>query len=76
VPTQFDEVSVNQIFEVIEKRYGIKLIFNEELLSKCIITTKLRDESLYDQLDLICSIIGGTYKEVDAQIVIESKGCK
>jgi hypothetical protein len=76
VPTQFDEVSVNQIFEVIEKRYGIKLIFNEELLSKCIITTKFRDESLYDQLDLICSIIGGTYKEVDAQIVIESKGCK
>lgn len=76
LPTQFDEVSVNQIFEVIEKRYGIKLIFNEELLSNCIITTKLRDESLYDQLDLICSIIGGTYKEVDAQIIIESKGCQ
>lgn len=76
LPTQFDEVSVNQILEVIEKRYGVKLIYNDELLSNCIITTKLRDESLYDQLDLICRIIGGSYKEVDAQIIIESKGCQ
>lgn len=76
LPTQFDDVSVNQILEVIEKRYGIKLIYNDEVLSNCIITTKLRDESLYDQLDLICRIIGGSYKEVDAQIIIESKGCQ
>ncbi len=75
LPTEFDEVSADKILEIIEKRYGIKLIYNEEILSNCIITTKLRDEPLSDQLDLICGIIGGTYKEVDAQIIIESKGC-
>jgi transmembrane sensor len=75
LPTEFDDVAISKILEVIEKRYSVKIIFNEELLSNCLITTKLRNESIYDQLDLICKIIGGTYKEVDAQIVIESKGC-
>ena len=75
LPMKFDDVAISKVLEVIEKRYSVKIIFNEELLSGCFITTKLRNESIYDQLDLICKIIGGTYKEVDAQIVIESKGC-
>jgi hypothetical protein len=75
LPTEFDDVAISKILEVMEKRYGVKIIFNGEVLSNCFITTKLRNESIYDQLDLICKIIGGTYKEVDAQIVIESKGC-
>lgn len=76
LPNQFEEVAASKIFEVLEKRYGIKIVFDEERLSDCFITTKLREESLYDQLDLICRIIGGTYKEIDTQIIIESKGCK
>jgi transmembrane sensor len=76
LPNNFDEAPISKFFDTLEKRYGIKIIFNEEVLSNCFITTKIRDESLHEQLDLICTIIGGTYKEVDAQIVIESKGCK
>lgn len=76
LPIQFDEVPISKVIEVVEKRYGVKIIYNEEVLADCYITTKLIDKSLYDQLDLICKIIGGTYKEVDAQIVIDSKGCK
>ena len=75
LPTEFDEAAISQILEVLEKRYGVKIIFNTELLSNCFITTKLRNESIYHQLDLICRIIGGSYKKVDAQIVLESKGC-
>ncbi|WP_305952192.1 FecR family protein [Emticicia oligotrophica] len=76
LPEYFDEQSVSNILEVIERRYGVKIIYDEELLSRCVITTRLRDESLYEQLDLICTIIGATYKEVDAQIVFESEGCQ
>lgn len=76
LPEYFDEQSVSNILEVIEKRYGVKIIYDEELLSRCVITTRLRDESLYEQLDLICTIIRATYKEVDAQIVFESEGCQ
>jgi len=75
-PNQFDEVAASKIFEVLEIRYGVKIVYNEERLSDCFITTKLRNESLYDHLDLICKIIGGSYKEVDTQIIIDSKGCK
>lgn len=74
-PTEFNEAPINKVFDAIENRYGIKIIYNEEVLASCTITTKLIDKSLYDQLDLICKIIAGTYKEVDSQIVIESQGC-
>ena len=72
----FDEVPVTQIINSLSNLYGIKIIYNEEQLSKCVITTRFKNEPLYDKLDLICQLIGGTYKEVDAQIIIESKGCK
>ena len=75
-PIEFDDVSVNQVLETLQKVYKVKIIYNEDDLSNCIITTKLNNESLYDQLDLICQVIGGSYKEIDAQIVLESKGCK
>jgi len=71
----FDEASVTDILKSIEKLYGLKLLYSEEQLSKCIITTTLTDDPLYEQLDIICKTIGASYKEVDAQIIIESPGC-
>lgn len=71
----FDEAPATRVLKAIEKRYGVKIVFNEEVLSTCIITTTLDNESLYDQLDLICKTIGATYKEVDAQVVLEAAGC-
>lgn len=71
----FDEVPVAQVLHELEKVYEVKIFYNEEELSDCIITTTLRNESLYDKLDLICQTIGATYKEVDAQIIISSNGC-
>lgn len=76
LPEYFDEQPVAKILQVIEKRYGVEIIYDEDTLSRCLVTTRLRDESLYEQLDLICTIIGATYKEVDAQIVFESNGCQ
>jgi ferric-dicitrate binding protein FerR (iron transport regulator) len=73
--TKFDEVPATEIFAEIEKIYGVQILCDHELLSKCIISTSIRNESLYDNLDVICRTIGGTYKEIDAQIVIDSKGC-
>lgn len=72
----FDEVPVGQVINSLANLYGIKIIFNDELLSKCVITTRFKNEPLHDKLDLICQLIGGSYKEVDAQIIIDSKGCK
>lgn len=72
----FDEVPVSQVINSLANIYGIKIIYNDEQLSRCVITTRFKNEPLHDKLDLICQLIGGSYKEVDAQIIIDSKGCK
>ncbi len=76
IPVQYDEVPASKILRDIEIQYGITILFNDDALDRCVITTTLGDESLYEKLDLICRTIGATYKEVDAQLIIESKGCR
>jgi ferric-dicitrate binding protein FerR (iron transport regulator) len=76
IKRQFDEVKVAEVFEELEKLFGVEIRYNEDALSDCILTTTISDDSLYDQLEVICQTIGAAYKEIDAQIIIESKGCK
>ncbi|MVM42237.1 DUF4974 domain-containing protein [Spirosoma sp. HMF3257] len=71
----FEDVPVTTVLQALEKRYGVRILYNEELLAKCIITTTLSDQSLINQLEVICQTIGATYKEMDAQLVVESAGC-
>lgn len=75
IKRQFDEVKVAEVFEEMEKLFGVEIRYNEDTLSDCILTTTISDDSLYDQLEVICQTIGAAYKEIDAQIIIESKGC-
>ncbi|MFC5411166.1 FecR family protein [Larkinella bovis] len=72
----FEDVPAATVLQALEKRYGVRILYDEELLSKCIITTTLRMQPLTDQLEVICQTIGATYKEMDAQFVIESAGCQ
>ncbi len=73
---RIEDMPVTQVFDLMEKLYGVKIIYNEETLATCIITTTFGQESLYDKLDVICQTIGAKYKEIDAQIIVESEGCK
>lgn len=73
---RFDDVPASEVLQELEALYGVKIRYNEELLSNCIITTSLGNEPLRDKLDIICQTIGATYTEVDAELVIESKGCQ
>lgn len=75
-PLRYDEVAASQILRDIETQYGIAVLFNDDVLDRCILTTTLGDEPLHEKLDLICRTIGATYKEVDAQLIVESKGCR
>jgi transmembrane sensor len=71
----FVDAPLNQIFEALEKAYGVDIVFDEEVLSSCHLTTSLSAETLFDKLEVICEAIGASYKVVDAQVVISSKGC-
>ena len=73
---RFDEEHVTTILNAIEEAYGVEMVFNEEQLSKCLLTTTLSNEDLYDRLSIICKAIHGSYKLNGTQIIIESKGCE
>jgi transmembrane sensor len=71
----FENTPVTEVFETLEKSYGVKIVFDNEMLKNCTVTAPLENESLYEKLNLICSVVRATYEVVDAQIIISSKGC-
>lgn len=73
---EFTDAPVVKILSTLEKMYGIDLIYDEELLKNCTLTTSLTDVAMFDKLKIICSAIGAHYKEIDAQIVITAQGCE
>lgn len=71
----FNNAPVSQIFMALEKAYGVDIVFDEEVTATCFLTTSLTNETLFEKLDIICEGIEASYKVVDAQVIISSKGC-
>lgn len=72
----FKGTPVKEVFETLEKSYGVKIVFDPEIMSNCYLTASLSDEPLFEKLNLICKTIGAQYQQMDANIIIESKGCQ
>lgn len=71
----FNNTPVEQVFKILEKSYGVTIVYDREVLSNCTVTAPLGNETLYEKLDLVCKVIRANYDVVDAQIIISSKGC-
>lgn len=71
----FNDSPVEQIFLALEKAYGVKIIFDKDVINNCRLTTSLSNENLFEKLDIICAGIEANYKVVDAQVIITSNGC-
>ena len=71
----FEEAPVAEVFALLEKTYGLTVVFDAKSLDGCFITANLTGESLTDQLALITKITRSTYELVDGQIIIYSRGC-
>ncbi|CCG99681.1 anti-FecI sigma factor, FecR [Fibrella aestuarina BUZ 2] len=75
-PLSFDDKPVSDVLAILEKQYGLDIVFDAQLLSQCPITTTLSaNEGLYQRLDRICRAIGASYEVVDGQLIITSTGC-
>jgi transmembrane sensor len=72
---RFEDISVPDLLKLLEDRYGVQFVYDRALLERCVITTTLNDEPMFDNLEVICRTIGASYREEDARIVIESDGC-
>ena len=72
----FDETPVAGIFATLEEGYGIKINYDENVFSKCIVTTSLNEESYEEKLKIICAAVNADYKIVNNEVFIEGSGCK
>jgi transmembrane sensor len=72
---RFEEMPLSKVFSLLEKTYGISVIYDAKTMEGCFLTANLEDESLYEKLNIISKITHSTYEIVDAQIIIHSKGC-
>lgn len=73
---EYEETPITQVLNQLEKAYGVKIIFDAELLANCNLTASFSKKPLFDKMDIICETIQAHYKIADGQIVIYSKGCK
>jgi ferric-dicitrate binding protein FerR (iron transport regulator) len=71
----YDGVPVTEIFEALEKNYGVEIAYDEEILSGCMLTTSMTDEGLYQRIEVICKAINAEYTISEAVIRIKSRGC-
>ncbi|WP_420151358.1 FecR family protein [Spirosoma sp.] len=72
----FKRTPISEVFAALEKAYNIDIVFDEEAMKNCYLTASLADEPLFDKLNLICHTINARYDQLDAYIVIDSKGCQ
>jgi len=72
----YEEKPVEQVFDQLSRYYGITIVYDSELLSKCTVTADLTSETFYRKLDLICTAIGAKYELLDGEVVIQSYGCQ
>lgn len=72
----FEETPIAEVFALLEKTYGLPVLYDAPNMRHCYLTADLTDESLYDTLSLICKITRSTYEIVDGQIVVHSQGCR
>lgn len=74
---EFKDAPVSEIFETIQKAYGMQVHYPLEVLKDCYLSTSLTDEPLPQKLKIIVESLGGqTYFQInDDQITIYSNGC-
>jgi transmembrane sensor len=72
----FEETPISAVFTLLEKSYGIEMVFNKDLLKKCQLTASLNGLPLFQQLDIITQSVGASYNVVEGKVIISTQGCK
>ncbi|MCF2487913.1 FecR family protein [Dyadobacter sp. CY347] len=72
---EFKGTPITEVFATLEKSYGVKIIHDTDVMKDCFLTASLSDEPLFEKINLICKTIGAQYEQLDASIIITSKGC-
>ena len=72
----FDRTPVAKVFDALQKRYEVQIVYDADLLARCQLTAELDQEPLFDKLGMICKAIQARYELIDGQIIIYGTSCK
>lgn len=71
----FVATPATEVFKTLESAYGLDIVFDEETFANCQFTADLTDAPPYEKLDIVCRSIEASYRILDAQIIVDGKGC-
>jgi transmembrane sensor len=71
----FENRPITEVFEILEKVYGVPIIYDRTAMAKCLLHVEFTNESLFQKLDIITQTIGGSYTVTDGQVMISGNGC-
>ncbi|HEV2353842.1 MAG TPA: FecR family protein [Puia sp.] len=66
----FTKVPAGQVFSRLEELYGIPIEFDPGAVDSCFFTARLDGRSFYQQLDMVCRAIGGSYTVTDGTVIV------
>ena len=66
----FQNTSVDKIFDTISAAYGIDIVFDKALFAKRTFTAELAKESLYEKMDIITKALNARYEIKDGKIFV------
>ncbi|MCF2489713.1 FecR family protein [Dyadobacter sp. CY347] len=72
----FEDAPVAKVFESLQKRYEVQIIYDADLMAGCELTAELGQEPLFEKLSMICKAIQARYEVIDGQIVIHGSSCR
>ncbi len=72
---EFKDTPLTEVFQQLEKAYGIEIVYDAEVLGTCSLNASLNNIPLYDQMRLICKGVNAKYEILDSRIIVSGKGC-
>lgn len=72
----FDARPVSEVFDALEKGYGVRIRYDKSALDNCRLTADLTDATLTEKLLIICKSIEAEYVLQPGEIVVSGPGCR
>jgi len=72
----FDDTPLDDVLDHLETTYSIDITLDRKTLGACPLTARLSGMKLYEQLDVICAAIQGSYEIKGTTILISGRGCE
>lgn len=72
----FENTPISEVFAVLEKAYGIPIVFDPETLGSCYLSVRMDNEPFYSKLAIVCKTIGADYEVAGGEVLISGEGCR